>query len=60
MTRQDPIETARASGPSLLRGLLYPYGLWALFALPGAAMTVAIFTADDTGAGRRGNLLIAV
>lgn len=43
MTLQSPIETAPAPAPSLLRRLLYPYGLWALFALPGVAMTVAIF-----------------
>lgn len=42
MTMQSPIETAPE--PSLLRGLLYPYGLWLLFTAPAIAMTVAIFT----------------
>lgn len=42
MTLQSPIETAPA--PSLLKSLLHPYGLWVLFALPGVAMTVAIFS----------------
>lgn len=47
MTRQYSHDAASARGPSLLRSLLYPYGLWALFALPAIAMTVAIFTSDD-------------
>lgn len=47
MTLRSPIVTAAAPGPSVLRRLFHPYGLWALFALPGVAMTVAIFTSDD-------------
>jgi sulfoxide reductase heme-binding subunit YedZ len=45
MTWKRPVE--RISTSSLLRSLLYPYGLWVLFALPGIAMTVAIFTAEN-------------
>ncbi len=45
MTLQSQIKTAHA--PPLWRGLLHPYGLWALFAAPGVAMTVAIFISDD-------------
>jgi sulfoxide reductase heme-binding subunit YedZ len=48
MTLQSPGETAPA--PSFLKTLLYPYGLWALFALPGVAMTFAIFTSDTPAA----------
>nr|MCU0901571.1 ferric reductase-like transmembrane domain-containing protein [Cypionkella sp.] len=48
MTQQSPIETATA--PWLLKSLLYPYGLWALFALPGVAMTVAIFSSGTPAA----------
>ena len=48
MRVQSPIETAPA--PSRLQGLLHPYGLWALFALPGVAMTVAIFTSATPAA----------
>lgn len=47
MTLQYSSEAAPAPGPSLLRSLLLPYGLWALLALPAVAMTVAIFTSDD-------------
>ncbi len=32
---------------SLLRGLLYPYGLRILFALPGVGMIIAIFVAPE-------------
>jgi sulfoxide reductase heme-binding subunit YedZ len=45
MTLQSPVRMAHV--PSLLKHLLYPYGLWVLFALPGVAMTVAIFASDD-------------
>ncbi len=44
MTLQNTYEQGPA--PSLLKNLLYPYGLWALFALPGVAMTAVIFTSD--------------
>lgn len=42
MTSQDLQMTA----PSLWQKL-HPFGLWALFALPAVAMTVAIFVSDD-------------
>ncbi|MFM7336132.1 MAG: hypothetical protein ACKO1H_17300, partial [Tabrizicola sp.] len=48
MTLQNANETAPA--PSLLRGLVYPYGLWLLFAVPAIAMTMAIFTAEEQAA----------
>lgn len=44
MTLQGPIDTALA--PSSLKSLFHSYALWALFALPGVAMTVAILTSD--------------
>lgn len=47
MTLQSPLATAHPPRPSLLGSLLYPYGLWALFAAPAIGMTVAILTSDD-------------
>ncbi len=45
MRLKSQIKTNQVS--SFLRSLLYPYGLWVLFALPGIGMTIAIFTAAD-------------
>lgn len=50
MTLQRPVDAPRTTDTAPLRSLsslLHPYGLWALFALPAVAMTVAIFTSDD-------------
>ncbi|WP_205910422.1 ferric reductase-like transmembrane domain-containing protein [Rhizobium sp. FKL33] len=46
MIQRSPIETA--SAPSPWRNLLHLYGLWALFAAPGVAMTVAIFISGES------------
>lgn len=46
MTLHSPVETGPP--PLQLRRALYPYGLWLLFTVPAIAMTVAIFTADNT------------
>jgi sulfoxide reductase heme-binding subunit YedZ len=48
MTLQTLHQTDPA--PSRLRSLLHPYGLWALFAAPAVAMTVAISTSDQPAA----------
>jgi methionine sulfoxide reductase heme-binding subunit len=47
MTLQNPNETAAVPLGGMLSNLIYPYGLWALFALPAAAMTAAITTSSD-------------
>lgn len=50
MTLQNPTQAAFAQHAGVTRGLwslLHPYGLWAIFALPAIAMTVAIFASND-------------
>ncbi len=47
MTLQNTHETGPAPTSFSWRNLAYPYGLWALFALPGVAMTIAIMTSAE-------------